>query len=68
MLYGISYIFIIPPIIFLVIALSFFYSKIVKGNYKQAFVGLLRVLVYGGLILFVMFVLWTALYFSGKGH
>ncbi len=68
MLYGISYIFIIPPLIVLAIALTLFISESIKGNYKVAFASLLRGLIYGGLILFVMLFLWSALYFSGKGH
>jgi hypothetical protein len=39
MIKGINYIFIIPPLFILIIALLFTASKILRGNYKAAFVG-----------------------------
>ncbi len=68
MIYGVSYIFIIPPLIILLVALYFFVSKFARKDYKGASVSLLRFVVYGGLILFVLFLLWSAAYYAGGGH
>jgi fumarate reductase subunit D len=68
MIYGVNYIFIIPPILVLLIALSFAMYRLSQNNYRGAVKGFIRTIVYGGLIVFGLFVLFTALYYAGGGH
>jgi hypothetical protein len=65
---GVDTFFLIPPLLLVLIALIVGIQRYRSGGAKKSFVSVVRVLVYGGLVLFLLFVGWTFLYYAGGGH
>jgi hypothetical protein len=65
---GVHIIFILPPILLVLLAIVFAVSRFSTHGPKRALVSVVRVLVYGGFGLFVLFCAWMVFYYSTGGH
>lgn len=65
---GIHPIFIIPPILLILLALVSGIRRARRGDAKDSVSSVIRILVYGGLVLFLLFIGWVFLYYAGGGH
>jgi hypothetical protein len=61
-------IFILPPVLLILAAIGFGGWRFSKRGAKAAGVLILRIIVYGGFALFVLFFIWVGLYYAGGGH
>jgi hypothetical protein len=68
MINGVHLFFIIPPVALVITALGFGLQRFSTRGAKAALVSVVRVMVYGGFILFVLFLIWFGLYYAGGGH
>ncbi len=68
MLDGIHPIFIIPPVILLLVAIVIGFWRFSKHGAKRSLISIVRVIVYGGFALFILFVIWVGMYYAGGGH
>jgi hypothetical protein len=68
MLDGVHPIFIIPPLVLLVAAILVGLSRFSKEGAGSAFTSVVRIIVYGAFVLFVLFFIWAGLYYAGGGH
>ena len=60
--------FVIPIVGVLLVGLFFVGRQIGKGNYKEAAFNGVRTIVYGSVVLLVLFVVYAWLFYSGGGH
>lgn len=68
MIEGVDIIYIIPPIVLAIVALLVGLRRLSEHGPMGALTSSLRVIVYGGCILFVLFLLWVGMYYAGGGH
>jgi hypothetical protein len=68
MINGVHLIYIIPPVLLIIIAVVLGLRQFSKNGATGALESVVRVIVYGGFILFVLFFIWVALYYAGGGH
>jgi cytochrome c oxidase assembly factor CtaG len=66
--FGISIIFIAPPLILLLLAIVVGAWRFSKRGAKAAATSVVRIIVYGSFVLFVLFMAVLAMYYSGGGH
>jgi hypothetical protein len=65
---GVNIIFIAPPLILITLALTVGTWRLSTHGTKAALVSVVRILVYGALLLFILFFVWVGLYYAGSGH
>jgi hypothetical protein len=68
MINGVDIIFIIPPVVLAIIAVVFGLWQFSRHGAQGALKSVARVILYGGFILFVLFLIWVGLYYAGGGH
>ncbi len=68
MIDGVDIIFIIPPVVLVIVAVVAGLWRLSKHGTKSALTSVVRVIVYGSLILFVLFIVWVGMYYAGGGH
>ena len=68
MINGVDIIFILSPIALLVAAVVASLWVLSKRGMKNALESVVRVIIYGGLPLFVLFIIWAGMYYAGGGH
>jgi hypothetical protein len=68
MINGVHLIFIIPPVVLVIVALVLGMRRFSARGAKGAATSIIRVIVYGAFILFVLFFIWAGLYYAGGGH
>jgi hypothetical protein len=68
MIDGVDIIFIAPPLLLLLLAIVVGTHRFSKRGSKAAIMSVVRILGYGSLTLFILFIIWTVLYYAGGGH
>ena len=68
MIGGVDLFYIVPVVTLVVVALLVGLGKSSSGDSKGAALSVFRVLLYGGFVLFLLFLAWAALYYAGGGH
>jgi cytochrome c oxidase assembly factor CtaG len=66
--FGINIIFIAPPLILLLLAIVVGAWRFSKRGAKAATTSVVRIIVYGSFVLFILFMAVLAMYYSGGGH
>ncbi len=65
---GVDIIFIAPPVFLVLLAITVGAWRLSSRGAKAAGVSIIRIIVYGGFALFILFFIWVGLYYSGSGH
>jgi hypothetical protein len=65
---GVNIIFVLPPVLLVLTAIAVGGWRFSTRGPKAAGVSFVRIIVYGGFILFVLFLVWASLYYAGGGH
>ena len=68
MIYGVDLFFIIPLVVLVVVAVLAGLGGGAERGTKGALTSFVRVVVYGGALLFVLFMIWVGMYYAGGGH
>jgi hypothetical protein len=65
---GINIIFIAPALFLILLAIAVGTWRYSKRGAKPALTSFIRIIVYGGFTLFILFILLLAMYYAGGGH
>ena len=65
---GVHIIFILPPILLVLLAIAVGVWRFSTGGRKRALVAVIRILVYGGFAVFVLFCALIVFYYATGGH
>lgn len=65
---GIDIIFTAPPLLLLFLAIAVGACKFSKHGTKDAVTAVVRIIVYGSLVLLILFTAILAMYYEGGGH
>jgi len=65
---GVDIIFIAPPVLLALLAITVFAWRLSNRGPKAALVSMVRVVVYGTFALFILFCVFAGLYYAGGGH
>jgi hypothetical protein len=68
MLDGVDIIFIVPPVFLVLLAFTIGAWRLSTRGIKAAIMTFVRVLVFGGFALFILFFVWVGIYYGGGGH
>jgi|GEM_PF-6067904 hypothetical protein len=68
MIDGVHIIFIAPPVFLLLLAITVGIWRVSTRGTKAALVSVVRILVYGGVTLFILFFVLIGFYYSTGGH
>lgn len=68
MISGLHIIFIVPPLFLVLLAFTVGAWRLSTRGTKAAVVSVVRILVYGGFMLFILFFVWIGIYYAGGGH
>jgi hypothetical protein len=67
-IYGVNIIFIAPPVLLVLLAMIVGAWRLSRRGPKAALVSLVRIFVYGGFALFILFFLMIGSYYATGGH
>ena len=67
-IYGVDIIFIAPPVLLILVAIMVGVWRLSKRGAKAALVSVVRILVYGGFALFILFFIVIGFYYATGGH
>jgi hypothetical protein len=68
MINGVSLYFIIPLVVLVLAAVLAGLGGRAERGTQGALTSFVRVIVYGGALLFVLFLIWAGMYYAGGGH
>jgi len=65
---GVHIVFIAPPLFLILLAIAVGVWRFSTCGTKVGVVSVVRILVYGGFLLFILFFVWIGIYYAGGGH
>jgi hypothetical protein len=65
---GVHIVFITPPLFLILLAIAVSAWRFSTRGTKAAVVSVVRILVYGGFLLFILFFVLIGIYYAGGGH
>lgn len=65
---GVHIIFIVPPVFLVLLAITVGAWRLSTRGTKAAIVSVVRILIYGGFTLLLLFFVWIGIYYAGGGH